>query len=146
MNKMLWFDMDGTFVDLYTYPSWLEHLEKESALPYMLAKPLVNMAQFAKLLNKVQRNGYTIGIISWGSKFASDEYMTRIADAKRKWISKHMPSVTWDKIEIVKYGTPKHEVCKVGCLFDDEVKNLEPWDCGQAVPAEQMINFLKTLT
>ena len=62
------FDMDGTIADLYGVANWLDFLIAEDATPYVVAKPLVNMQVLSRLLNKLQRNGYTINIISWTSK------------------------------------------------------------------------------
>jgi hypothetical protein len=40
-----------------------------------------------------------------------------------------MPSVEWDKICIVPYGTPKHE-CGKGILFDDNEEIRKEWGKG----------------
>jgi len=64
----IWFDMDGTIADLYGVNGWLEMLIAEDTTPYAIARPLVNLSQLARKLNTLQRAGYEIGIISWGSK------------------------------------------------------------------------------
>ena len=75
----IWFDMDGTIADLYGVDGWLENLINEDTRPYDIAKPLVNMAYLARLLHKVQANGYEIGIISWTSRGGSDLYNGEVA-------------------------------------------------------------------
>ncbi len=131
--KQFNFDMDGTIADLYAVSGWLEDLRAERVRPYAIARPLVNMSRLAKALNKVQRNGATIRVISWGSKYATDEYNKAVAIAKEKWLHKHLPSVTWNEIKVVPYGTPK-STCGSGILFDDEEKNRTEWGNGAYEP------------
>lgn len=145
MKKAIWFDMDGTIADLYGVENWLYMLENEIPYPYEYAKPLVNLSRLARYLNKLQKNGYTIGIISWLSKRSSPMYDRAVTAAKREWLSRHLPSVHWDEIHIVAYGTNKYETCGDGILFDDEEKNRIAWlnDCGFS--PETMFDILKAL-
>lgn len=145
MKKAIWFDMDGTIADLYGVENWLYMLENEIPYPYEYAKPLVNLSRLARYLNKLQKNGYTIGIISWLSKRSSPMYDRAVTAAKREWLSRHLPSVHWDEIHIVAYGTNKYETCGDGILFDDEEKNRTAWlnDCGFS--PETMFDILKAL-
>lgn len=147
MKMMIWFDMDGTIADLYAVEGWLEALRAEQTAPYELAEPMLRMSTLARQLNAVQRHGYGIGIISWCSKISTEEYDRRIAEAKMAWLAKHLPSVTWDEIHIVPYGTPKYEVCGSGFLFDDEHKNRIDWDkyAGMAFSPEHITEVLSTL-
>lgn len=130
MDKVIYFDMDGTLADLYNVPQWLDKLIAEDATPYRVAKPMLNLSRLARLLNRLQRAGFSLGIISWGSKNSTAEYFADVAAAKREWLRKHLPSVKWDEIHIVKYGTDKSSVCRTrnGILFDDEQRNLEAWN------------------
>lgn len=127
MTKAIWFDMDGTIADLYAVDGWLADLQAENTRPYDEAKVMHNMARLARLLNTLQRNGYTIGIISWTSKCGSDLYNGAVALSKLCWLNKHLHSVQWDEIKIVKYGTNKRETCGDGILFDDEEENRKAW-------------------
>ena len=138
----IWFDMDGTIVDLYGVDGWLENLINEDTRPYDIAKPLVNMAYLARLLHKVQANGYEIGIISWTSRGGSDLYNGEVALAKMVWLHKHLPSVEWDEIKIVAYGTDKRTATGGGILFDDEEHNREAWGEGAFTP-DEIISILK---
>lgn len=125
----IWFDLDGTLVRTYEVENWLDYLRKEDVYPYAQARPLGNMRTFARKLNKLHRAGYTIGVISWGSKTSSKAYLEAVREAKKKWLDKHLHSVKWDAIHVVEYGTPK-ETFKLGAediLFDDEEKNRENW-------------------
>jgi hypothetical protein len=63
-----------------------------------------------------------------------------------EWLAKHLPSVEWDRISIVEYGTPKENFCETpfDILFDDEEKNRENWN-GIAFDVDNILGILKTL-
>lgn len=124
----IYFDMDGTLANFYGVENWLAYLEKEDTTPYKVAKPLFNFSAFARVLHKLQANGYRIGIVSWLSKSGSASYNTAVTSVKLAWLEKHLSSIEWDEIKIVNYGTPKSTVvdCK-GWLFDDEERNRKEW-------------------
>ena len=145
MNKAIYFDMDGTIADLYGVSGWLADLEAENVRPYAEAKPLLNLSLLARYIHKAQRMGYTVGVISWLSKTGSPSYNEAVAAVKREWLAKHLPSVEWDEIHIVKYGTPK-STCRTcpGILFDDEQRNLDEWGAG-AVIASDLLEILRSL-
>lgn len=146
MMKAIYFDMDGTIVDLYGVENWLENILQRNIRPYKEAKTLVRMASLARLLNKLQRQGYIIGIVSWLAKNSTQEYNERIVQAKVNWLHKHLPSVQWNEVHIVEYGTPKEEVVKYnkGILFDDEEQNRNNWT-GIAYDEKNIIEILKGL-
>ena len=125
----IYFDMDGTIANFYGVENWLEYLENEDTTPYAIARPLFNFSVFARLLHKLQENGYRIGIVSWLSKCGSVSYNTAVTSVKLAWLEKHLPSVEWDEIKIVNYGTPKSTVVSdaSGYLFDDEKRNRDEW-------------------
>lgn len=143
MIKEINFDMDGTIANLYGVENWLDYLMAKDTTPYKVAKPLVNLSSLARVLNRLQRNGYTIGIISWLAKNADNEYNTKVEKVKIAWLARHLPSVKWDKISIVAYGTPK-STCGNGILFDDEEPNRKEWR-GQAYDVDNIIEILKKL-
>lgn len=145
MIKAIYFDMDGTIADLYGVEGWLADLEAENVRPYAEAKPLLNLSLLARYIHKAQKMGYIVGVISWLSKCGSDAYNEAVTIAKREWLAKHLPSVEWDEIHIVKYGTPK-STCRTcpGILFDDEQRNLDEWGAG-AVIASNLLEILRNL-
>jgi hypothetical protein len=145
-TKAIYFDMDGTIADLYGVTDWLEMLMSGNELPYAIAKPLIRLATLARTLNELQRNGYTIGIISWLAKNSNAEYDERVTKAKRNWLNTHLKSVKFDEIHIVSYGTPKQKVVDFpnGILFDDEEKNRTNWT-GKAFDEKEIIKILKSL-
>lgn len=130
MSKAIYFDMDGTLDDLYGVDGWLESLRKSQTKPYREAKSLQDMKLLSNLLLDLQALGYHIGIVSWGSKQSTEEYLERVRTAKIKWLQKHMGRIIFDEIKIVQYGTPKSSVVdfKDGILFDDEQQNRENWE------------------
>lgn len=128
-QKTLWFDMDGTIADLYGVVDWLPKLRAFDPSPYAEAKPLLNMNKLARALNRAQRAGWKLGIISCGSKTSTDEYDLAVARAKKHWLNTHLTSVSWDYIHIVRYGYDKVFVAQTmeDILFDDEDKNCKKW-------------------
>ena len=142
-EKTINFDLDGTIADLYGVANWLDFLIAEDVTPYAVAKPLVNMQVLARLLNKLQRNGYTINIISWTSKNGSDAYNSLVADVKKAWLKKHLKSVKFNNIFVVPYGTPKNTIAD-GILFDDEEKNRTTWG-KNAYDVDNILGVLKAI-
>lgn len=143
MKNTIYFDMDGTIANLYGVNGWLDDLINENPRPYKDAEPLLNFRVFAKELHKVQQKGYKIGIISWLSKTGTDEYNKVVTETKEKWLKKHLPSVKFDEIHIIKYGTPK-STCGNGILFDDEEPNRKEWK-GKAYNVDDIIGVMRSL-
>ena len=142
----IYFDMDGTIADLYGVENWLDYLLEKNALPYKIAKPLLRLNTLARLLNRLQSEGYKIGIISWLAKNSSDDYDKAVTKAKENWLNKHLASVKFDTIHIVKYGTPKENFANSenDILFDDEERNRNNW-IGKAYDVDNIIEVLKGL-
>jgi len=146
MKMTIWFDMDGTIADLYGVENWLPMLRANDPTPYLVARPLVNLSVLARMLNKLQKQGYEIGVISWTSKTGTPDYNAAVTAAKYAWLSKHLPSVDFDEIHVVPYGTPKQVFAHSDddILFDDEAKNRENWT-GLALDVTDIIGALKAL-
>ena len=143
MTKAIYFDMDGTIVNLYGVDDWVDCIINEYTKPYREAKALVNMRQLGRELNRLKQNGYTIGIISWLAKGATEDYNRRVAKAKREWLAKHIGAVQFDEVHIVEYGTPKQTLGN-GILFDDEEPNRANW-IGKAYDVNDIIETLKAI-
>ena len=137
------FDMDGTLADFYGVENWLQYLIENNPFPYENAKPLVNMSALARRLNSLQRKGYKVNVISWLAKNSTKEFDEAVTEAKIKWLRKHLPSVHFDNINIVGYGTPKNTI-GCGILFDDEEPNRNMWGSG-AYDAHNILEVLKAL-
>ena len=143
LNITINFDMDGTIADLYGVENWLDYLINENTFPYANAKPLVRLNLLARRLNTLQRNGYNIAVISWLSKSGTEEYNRAVTEVKMAWLKKHLPSVEWNEIHIVPYGTPKQNFCKtpLDVLFDDEERNRTNWT-GKAYDVQNILEIL----
>ena len=120
-------------------------LRASDPAPYMLAKPLVRLSALARVLNRLQAEGYEIGVISWLSKTGTPRYNAEVTAAKYAWLAKHLPSVDFDEIHIVPYGTPKQIFAKPNdILFDDEERNRNDWT-GTAFDVNNIMGVLKSL-
>ena len=146
MNITINFDMDGTLANLYGVENWLEMLEAEDTTPYAEAIPMLRLCSLAKRLNNLQKQGYQLAVISWLSKSGSDAYNEAVTAVKLNWLKKHLPSVNWDRITIVPYGTPKQNFCgnEMDILFDDEAKNRDNWT-GRAFDVDNILGELASL-
>lgn len=144
--KTIWYDMDGTIADLYGVENWLDYLQASDPYPYMVAGVMHNMSILARYLNKLQRAGYQLGIISWLSKNSTPEYDEAVIAAKLGWLNQHLKSVHWDIIHIVANGTCKdnYRLNLKDILFDDEARNRNNWQ-GESYTPEEMMEVLKKL-
>lgn len=149
MNEIrIYLDMDGTFADLYAVEGWLEMLESHNPTPYAKAKPMVHMATMARYINALRKQGVKVCVLSWLAKNATDAYNAEVAEVKRKWLAKHLPSVEFDEIHILAYGTPKYTVAEGICfLVDDEERNRREWvnNGGIAVDADGLFDLFRLI-
>ena len=145
-NITINFDMDGTIADLYGVENWLGYLLAENTTPYAVARPLVRFATLARRLNTLQKQGYNIAVITWLAKDATDEYNERVTATKLAWLKKHLPTVQWDRITVVPYGTPKENYCEnpLDILFDDEERNRNNWT-GRAYDVQNILEILREI-
>ena len=143
--KFVYFYMDGTIANLYGFKNWLEYLLKEDTTPYMEAKPLMNLSALAREIHRGQKLGIKYGIISWTSKGGTSAYNKAVAEVKKAWLRKHLPSVVFDEIHVIEYGTPKSHCTKgFSYLFDDEEKNRKEWK-GKAFDVNNILQDLKAI-
>ena len=140
------FDMDGTIANLYGVKNWLADLIAENTRPYTEAAVMLNMNSLARKLNKLQKQGHEIVIISWLSKCGSAEYDAAVTEAKKAWLAKHLGSVKFNEINIVKYGYCKNNFCSSAddILFDDEEQNRNAWG-GKAYNVNNILEVLKNI-
>lgn len=143
MEKKIWLDCDGTWIDLYGVENWLSDLQSFNPRPYREAKPLIHLSTFARTIHDLQKQGWEVNIVTWLSKNSNEYYDKVVAETKLKYFSKHLPSVRFNKIKILKYGTPKSSVGN-GILFDDEAKNRDEWK-GLACTEKNLIKKMRTL-
>ena len=146
MKRTIWFDMDGTIANLYGVTDWLSKLRSFDASPYVEAEVMLNMSILARYLNKLQKLGYRIGIISWLSKNSNKAYDMLVRKAKESWLKFHLHSVRFDAIHIVSYGLPKEVFMTAtdDILFDDCEEIRNEWD-GEAYEPSDILRVLKEL-
>lgn len=154
LQQTLVFDMDGTLVNLEAIPNWAFKLRTEDVSPYQEAKPLYNMKTLRTILLAFKKAGFRIEVVSWRSKFESEEYAQAVSQAKLEWLNRY--NFPYDDIHIVAYGHPKDKcTCHLGgyqILVDDRPDVRESWTLGGTIDATQNIipillgilkNFLK---
>lgn len=144
-GNTIYFDMDGTIADFYNFPGWLSLLQAESCEPYERAAPMKELHLIVKQLEKLQKNNYKIGIISWTSKGGSKQYNKAVRKAKIKWLKENFP-LQLDEIHIVKYGVRKDYIAKdkYGILFDDNEEVRNKWR-GRSFNERNILKTLKGL-
>jgi hypothetical protein len=146
MKRTIWFDMDGTIANLYGVTDWLPKLRASDPSPYAEAEVMHNMSLLARYLNKLQKIGYRIGIISWLAMDSNKKYDKAVKAAKLEWLQIHLSSVHFNEINITSYGVPKSLYMDNmnDILFDDNERIREEWD-GEAYEPNDIFKVLKGL-
>lgn len=143
MNKKIYFDMDGTFYNLYGYEGWLDCILSENTECYTKGDLLVNHNEFITVLLELKEKGYTIGIITWLSKNATRSYENKVRNAKYRYLNKNFNGI-FDEIHIIQYGKNKNQYAENGfILFDDEENNRIEWN--KKGIAYNVTNIIETL-
>lgn len=130
-ERKIFFDMDGTIADLYGQENWLSDLRHEIVTPYEKAKPLYDMKKLNAILEMLTAFDFSIGVITWGSIGASDEYNKAVRKAKKVWVNDNLPVCS--EFHFQKYGVPKHKSTyqniKINrdILIDDNAEVREMW-------------------
>lgn len=151
MDKMIFFDMDGTIADLYAVSGWLDDLRHYRERPYAQAKPLYEPSELIAMLYLLKKQGYKLGIISWLSKDSSNkDYNKRVRQAKRDWLKRYELLELFDTVRITPYGVCKSTTCKRysnnAILVDDEQQNRDNWKLGETIDANKdILEILKSL-
>ena len=144
----IYFDMDGTFYNLYGFENWLECILSEKTNCYTQGTLLVDYNDFITILNELKKKGYKLGIITWLSKNATRKYEMMVRSAKTRYINKYFNGI-FDEVHIIQYGKNKANYCKNGdILFDDEEKNRLQWleKNGISYDVMNLVEILKTLS
>jgi intein/homing endonuclease len=144
MNS-IYFDLDGTIVNLYGVDNWLEKLRNFDASPYEEASPLLDISQLEQVLIDIQSMGIKIGIISALAKVSNDTYDEAVTNAKIKWVKTHFKHLKFDDIIIIPYNSPKESYGTADdIIFDDSASVRNNW-CGIAYDVNNIISDLHTI-
>lgn len=129
MHAAIYFDMDGTIADLYGFAGWLDLLVREDVTPYSACEPLPLLgAELLESLHALRRAGVRVGVVSWGAKGSSADYLERTRHAKARWLAEH--GFPCDELHVVAYGTAKAECAEVrrhSVLVDDDASVRATW-------------------
>lgn len=144
-EKIIYFDVDGTFYNLYGFYGWLDCILSEKTECYTQSDLLVNKDEFIIILNSLKKKGYKLGIITWLAKNSTKNYENKVRKAKYRYINKHFSNL-FDEVHILRYGTNKSKYCKGKntILFDDEENNRKQWKEKNGISYD-VINLLETL-
>lgn len=85
-TKTIAFDMDGTIYDLYSQEGWLNSLKSEKAEIFLTGKPMVDLVELKEVCQKLQNQGWTIGVITWLPMDSTLYYQEECTRAKEKWL------------------------------------------------------------
>ena len=144
--KTIYFDMDGTIVDLYGVNNWLEKLRAEDFSPYEDANPLIDVHKLSEILLVLKSKGYKLGIITWGSKYSSEKFIKQVRISKEKWLNKYLPDIIFDEFVVTDYSCNKASNVEdpFGILFDDS-KFIRAFWPGDSYPPEAIFPVLEKL-
>lgn len=151
MNKVIYFDLDGTIADLYAVEGWLNALRNFEPWPYLAAKPMWDFGELKEIFCELKELGYILGVITWLSKESSHEYDNAVRTAKREWLKEQGLWEYFDEVHMVKYGTPKHTTANIrhGILVDDNADVRKAWERygGETIDptAEDILNIFRAM-
>ena len=122
--------MDGTIADLYSENDWLEKLLSETKGLFRNLKIMHDKNRLLDIIAELQKNGDTVGIITWTPKNVSREYIEIVKSEKIAWVKEFLPMI--NEIHVLDYGTPKQKAnfikSKEIILVDDNEEVLEMWE------------------
>lgn len=144
-TKVIAFDMDGTIYDLYGQKGWLHALESEQADIFTTGQPMVNLARLKEVCHKLQNQGWTIGIITWLPKDATEKFNKECELSKQYWIEGNGLDF-FQFFTAQRYGTDKKAGlpfrADINILVDDNKEARAEWGVNrsyQTIDATQNI-------
>lgn len=150
--KMICWDMDGTIADLYGVPEWAKMLSHSIVCPYVIAKPMWDMEELARLLNELRKQGIEIRIVTHLAIGADEDYKARTKTAKKEWLAEY--GFPYDHFHGLKYGNSKADAVRkylaedeTAILIDDNATVRNSWHLGETIDptAVNIIEVLKNL-
>jgi hypothetical protein len=133
--------MDGTIADFYGVDGWLQYLNEQSPVPYIVANPLYKVQELNAIVNMFRACGWRIVVTSWLAKNSSKDFDKEVRNAKREWLDKF--DFPYDEIHLVKYGTTKASCTRhrggFQVLVDDNAQVRKGWTLGDTIDASKDI-------
>lgn len=127
MNKIVYFDMDGTIANLYGVNNCFKRLDNLDASVYSEAKPI---DKYINMLKEFKNMGYKVIILSCLGMISEPTFDKQTCINKDKWLDKYVGKEYID--ERIYIPNTKHKeqyVNTLGILVDDDERVLNNWPC-----------------
>jgi histidinol phosphatase-like enzyme len=126
MNKIVYFDMDGTLADLYGVTNVFKRLDALDANVYSEAKPIDT---YINMLKEFKNMGYKVIILSCLGMISDKQFDKDTVRNKGLWLDKYVGKQYID--ERIYIPNTKHKeqyINEYGILVDDDDKVLMNWN------------------
>lgn len=126
-NKVVYFDMDGTLVDLYGVTNVFKRLDDLDASVYSEAKPI---NKYIDMLKEFKSMGYKVIILSCLGMVSSKEFDKETIINKGKWLDTYVGKEYIDERIYIPNTKNKFKYTSMygkGILVDDDVRVLNNW-------------------
>ena len=127
MNKVVYFDMDGTIADLYGVSNCFKRLDNMDATVYSEAKPI---DKYINMLKEFHTMGYKVIILSALGMVSSKRFDKDTIRNKGIWLDTYVGKEYID--ERIYIPNTKHkelyQLFGKGILVDDDDRVLMNWD------------------
>lgn len=127
-NKIVYFDMDGTLVDLYGVTNVFKRLDTLDASVYLEAKPI---DKYINMLKEFTTLGYKVVILSCLGMISEEQFDKDTIYNKDIWLNKYIGSeYIYDRIYIPNTKHKEEYISKYGygILVDDDIRVLNNWN------------------
>lgn len=128
MNKVVYFDMDGTIADLYGVTNCFKRLDALDASVYSEAKPI---DKYINMLKEFKHMGYKVIILTCLGMVSDPKFDKETIHNKGVWLDKYIGKEYID--ERIYIPNTKHKESYInifgkGILVDDDARVLRNWN------------------
>lgn len=125
MEKIVYFDMDGTIANLYAVTNVFERLDGLDATVYSEALPI---NKYIDMLKEFKYMGYKVVILSCLGMISEEKFDKDTISNKNKWLDMYVGKEFIDDRIFIEYTKHKENYVKEGgILVDDDDKVLMNW-------------------
>lgn len=128
MNKVVYFDMDGTIADLYGVTNCFKRLDALDASVYADAKPI---DKYINMLKEFKHMGYKVIILTCLGMISDPKFDKETIHNKGVWLDKYVGREYIDEriyIPNTKHKESYTNMFGKGILVDDDTKVLCNWN------------------